>query len=147
MRNSLRLQLSISDKPETNSPHPNRVAALNDVASRVATTPADAARLEELMRLEAIRRSMQDISIEKNDEERGKGQNLQISNNVSGDTGEGFDCNVGCAKGVVLNASQLSVNARDVLHYPSSSFTSHYRNNVAPPIQSSNTPSWYCGSY
>uniref|UniRef100_A0AAV1U992 Uncharacterized protein n=1 Tax=Peronospora matthiolae TaxID=2874970 RepID=A0AAV1U992_9STRA len=120
IRDSLRLQLSISDKPVINSPHPNRVAALNDAASRVATTPADAARLEELMLLEAIRRSMQDISVEKNDEERGEWQNVQLPNNVS-------------------------VNSRDVLHYPSSSFTSHYRNNAAPPIQSSNTPSWYCG--
>uniref|UniRef100_A0AAV1V6A6 Uncharacterized protein n=1 Tax=Peronospora matthiolae TaxID=2874970 RepID=A0AAV1V6A6_9STRA len=65
IRDSLRLQLSIRDKPVTNSPHLNRVAALNDAASRVATTSADAARLEELMLLEAIRRSMQDISVKK----------------------------------------------------------------------------------
>uniref|UniRef100_M4BAV0 Uncharacterized protein n=1 Tax=Hyaloperonospora arabidopsidis (strain Emoy2) TaxID=559515 RepID=M4BAV0_HYAAE len=80
IRDSLRSQLSISDKPVTNSPHPNSVAALNDAASRVATTPADAARLEELMLLEAIRRSMQDVSVEKNDEERGKWQNVRLPN-------------------------------------------------------------------
>ena len=146
IRDSPRSQLSISDKPVTNSPHPNSVAALNDAASRVATTPADAARLEELMLLEAIRRSMQDVSVEKNDEERGKWQNVRLPNSVSGDAGGGLDCNGDCANVAVLNASQLSVNARDVLHYPSSSFTSHYRNNAAPPVQSSNTPSWYRGS-
>uniref|UniRef100_A0AAV1T9W9 RING-type domain-containing protein n=1 Tax=Peronospora matthiolae TaxID=2874970 RepID=A0AAV1T9W9_9STRA len=74
IRDSLCLQLSISDKIVINSPHPNRVAALNDAASRVATTPADAARLEELMLLEAIRRSMQDVSAEKNDEDEGNGR-------------------------------------------------------------------------
>uniref|UniRef100_A0AAV1T8C2 Uncharacterized protein n=1 Tax=Peronospora matthiolae TaxID=2874970 RepID=A0AAV1T8C2_9STRA len=146
IRDSLCLHLSISDKPVTNSPHPNRVAALNDEASRVATTPADAARLEELMLLEAIRWSMQDISVEKNDEERGKWQNFRLPTIVSGGAGEGLDCNVGCANGVVLNASQLSVDARDVLHYPSSSFTSHFRKNAGPPVQSIYTPSWYCGS-
>uniref|UniRef100_A0AAV1TQR7 EKC/KEOPS complex subunit GON7 n=1 Tax=Peronospora matthiolae TaxID=2874970 RepID=A0AAV1TQR7_9STRA len=78
---SLRLQLSISDKPVTNSSYPNRVAALNDAASRIATTPADAARLEKLMLLEAIRQSMQDTSVENNDEERGKWQNVQLPNN------------------------------------------------------------------
>uniref|UniRef100_A0AAV1TPT2 Uncharacterized protein n=1 Tax=Peronospora matthiolae TaxID=2874970 RepID=A0AAV1TPT2_9STRA len=70
IRDSRCLHLSISDKPVTNSPHPNRVAALNDAASRVATTPADVARLEELMLLEAIRRSMQDVGVKKRRETR-----------------------------------------------------------------------------
>uniref|UniRef100_A0AAV1TQL7 RING-type domain-containing protein n=1 Tax=Peronospora matthiolae TaxID=2874970 RepID=A0AAV1TQL7_9STRA len=74
MRDSLRLQLSISDKLVTSSPHPNRVAALNDAAFCFATTPADAARLEELMLLEAIRRSMQDISVEKTTRNEGNGR-------------------------------------------------------------------------
>ena len=146
IRDSLRSQLRISDKPVTNSPHPNSVAALNDAASRVSTTSADAARLEELMLLEAIRRSMQDLSVDKRDEERGKWESVQLPTRASGDDGEGRACNDERANVAVLNAPQARVNARDAVHCPPNSFSSNYRNSATAPLQSSTAPSRYRGS-
>ncbi|CEG36117.1 ring u-box domain-containing protein [Plasmopara halstedii] len=92
LRDSLRSQLSISDKPVTDSPHPNSVAALNDAASHLSATPGDAAHLEELMLLEAIRRSMHDFSLG-NDEKDRRGskssqQPTRESNNNAADCAE-----------------------------------------------------------
>jgi hypothetical protein len=67
LRESLRSQLSITDQPITNSPHPNSLASLRD-AAHVLATPADALRLEELMIMEAIRRSMRDLNVVKDAE-------------------------------------------------------------------------------
>lgn len=68
LRDSLRSQLSITDQPITNSPHPNSLASLRDAAQFLAT-PADAVRLEELMIMEAIRRSMRDLNANKENED------------------------------------------------------------------------------
>ncbi|CAI5722492.1 unnamed protein product [Hyaloperonospora brassicae] len=146
IRDSLRSQLRISDKPVTNSPHPNSIAALNDAASRVATTSADAARLEELMLLEAIRRSMQDLSVDKKDEERGKWESVQLPTRTSGDDGEGRACNDERANVAVLSTSQARVNTRGAVHCPPNSFSSTYRNSATAPLQSSTAPSRYRGS-
>lgn len=67
LRDSLRSQLSITDQPITNSPHPNSLASLRD-ATHFLATPSDAARLEELMIMEAIRRSMRDLNVGKESE-------------------------------------------------------------------------------
>lgn len=67
LRESLRSQLSITDRPITDSPHPNSLVSLRDAAQFLAT-PADAARLEELMIMEAIRRSMRDLNVGKESE-------------------------------------------------------------------------------
>ncbi|CAH0489485.1 hypothetical protein KXD40_004028 [Peronospora effusa] len=140
IRDSLRSQLSISNKPVTNSPHPNSVAALNDAASHPLATPADAAHLEEMMLLEAIRRSMQDLHVEKNDEERGGRQSSQQPTHESEGVGEDDDSDADYADVAPLNASQISVNALGAVHY-SSSHSFDDRN--TPPLRSTNTPSWY----
>ncbi|EGZ16241.1 hypothetical protein PHYSODRAFT_354883, partial [Phytophthora sojae] len=108
IRDSLRSQLSISDKPVTNSPHPNSMASLNDAASHLLATPADAARLEELMLLEAIRRSMQDLRVGKNDEQRGGSQSSQRPTRGSG---EDEDSDGDYADVAPLSASQITVSA------------------------------------
>ncbi|KAG3117237.1 hypothetical protein PI124_g11757 [Phytophthora idaei] len=105
IRDSLRSQLSITDKPVTNSPHPNSVAALNDAASHLLATPADAARLEELMLLEAIRRSMQDVRVGKDDEGRDGSQSSQHPTRGSG---EDDDSDNDYADVAPLSASQIT---------------------------------------
>ncbi|POM66095.1 Hypothetical protein PHPALM_18098 [Phytophthora palmivora] len=120
IRDSLRSQLSISDKPVTNSPHPNSVAALNDAASHILATPADAARLEELMLLEAIRRSMQDLHVGKDDDERGGSQSSRHPTRGSGEDGEDDDSDVDYADVAPLSASQITVSASGVVNYSSS---------------------------
>lgn len=146
IRDSLRSQLSISDKPVTNSPHPNSVAALNDAASHILATPADAVRLEELMLLEAIRRSMQDRSVGKNNEERGGSRSSQQPTRGSGDDGEGNDSDADYADVAPLSVSQITVSASGAVLYSSSNpFDSNQhavRNSDTPPLRSSNTPSW-----
>ncbi|EEY70673.1 uncharacterized protein PITG_06150 [Phytophthora infestans T30-4] len=113
IRDSLRSQLSISDKPVTNSPHPNSVAALNDAASHLLTTPADAARLEELMLLEAIRRSMQDVCVGKDDERGGS----QSSRHPTRGSGEDEDSDNDYADVAPLSASQIRVSASGAVRY------------------------------
>ncbi|KAG6611283.1 ring u-box domain-containing protein [Phytophthora cinnamomi] len=145
IRDSLRSQLSISDKPVTNSPHPNSVAALNDAASRLLATPADAARLEELMLLEAIRRSMQDLRVGKNDEQRGGSQSSRQPTRGSGEDDD-EDSDADYADVAPLSASQITVSASGVVNYSSTAPfdpTQHsVRNSDTPPPRSSTTPSW-----
>ncbi|KAE8973703.1 hypothetical protein PR003_g27152 [Phytophthora rubi] len=141
IRDSLRSQLSISNKPVTNSPHPNSMAALNDAASRLLGTPADAARLEELMLLEAIRRSMQDVRVGKNDEQRRGSQSSQQLTRGSGEDDEDSDADY--ADVAPLSASQITVSASGVVNYSSSTPAQHaVRNSDAPPPRSSTTQSW-----
>ncbi|CAH0516804.1 unnamed protein product [Peronospora belbahrii] len=144
IRDSLRSQLSISDKPVTNSPHPNSVAALNDAASHSLATPADAARLEEMMLMEAIRRSMQDLHVEKNDEEREGSQSSQHPTRGSGEIGEDDDSDADYADVAPLSASQITVSDMGAGHYSSAQpFDSSHRNSVSHPLQSENMPSWH----
>ncbi|GMF64969.1 unnamed protein product [Phytophthora lilii] len=136
IRDSLRSQLSISDKPVTNSPHPNSMAALNDAASHLLATPADAARLEELMLLEAIRRSMQDLRVGKDDDERGGSQSSQQPTRGSGEDGEDDDSDADYADVAPLSASQITVSASGAVHYSTAAAceTGHsVRNSDTPP--------------
>ncbi|KAL3661362.1 hypothetical protein V7S43_013566 [Phytophthora oleae] len=145
IRDSLRSQLSISDKPVTNSPHPNSVAALNDAASHLLATPADAARLEELMLLEAIRRSMQDLRVGKDDDERGGSQSSQQPTRGSGEDGEDDDSDVDYADVAPLSASQITVSASGAVHYSSNPVVANQhavRNSDTPPPRSSTAQSW-----
>ncbi|KAG7391487.1 SNF1-interacting protein [Phytophthora pseudosyringae] len=146
IRDSLRSQLSISDKPVTNSPHPNSVAALNDAASHLLATPADAARLEELMLLEAIRRSMQDLHVGKDGEELGGSQSSQQPTRGSGENGEDDDSDVDYADVAPLSASQITVSASGAVHYSSlnqaDSSQHTARNSDMLPPRSSTTQSW-----
>lgn len=144
IRDSLRSQLSISDKPVTNSPHPNSMASLNDAASHLLATPADAARLEELMLLEAIRRSMQDLRVGKNDEQRGGSQSSQRPTRGSG---EDEDSDGDYADVAPLSASQITVSASGVVNYSSSAPFDPAQHAVRnsdtpPPRRSSTTQSW-----
>ncbi|OWZ15663.1 hypothetical protein PHMEG_00010657 [Phytophthora megakarya] len=137
IRDSLRSQLSISDKPVTNHPHPNSVAALNDAASHILATPQDAARLEELMLLEAIRRSMQDIHVGKDDDERGGSQSSLQHTRGSGD-GEDDDSDADYADVAPLSASQITVSASGVVNYSSFDASQHaMRTSDTPPPRSS----------
>ncbi|CAI5725347.1 unnamed protein product [Peronospora destructor] len=140
IRDSLRSQLSISNKPVTNSPHPNSVAALNDAASHRLATPADAVRLEEMMLLEAIRRSMQDLHVGKNDEERGGKQSSQQSTHGSGEVGEDDESDADYADVAPLSTSQITVSALGAVHY-SSSHSFDDRNTLS--LRSTSTPTWY----
>ncbi|TDH66904.1 hypothetical protein CCR75_008505 [Bremia lactucae] len=126
IRDSLRSQLSISDKPVTDSPHPNNIAALNDAASHLMTTPADAARLEELMLLEAIRRSMQEFSVDKNGEERSKSQSSHHPTKKSGEHGT----LAGYADLLPISASQITTNASGTMPCSSSSSAESSQNVV-----------------
>ncbi|GMF52416.1 unnamed protein product [Phytophthora fragariaefolia] len=142
IRDSLRSQLSISDKPVTNSPHPNSAAALNDAAARLLATPADAARLEELMLLEAIRRSMQDLRVGKNDEQRGGSQSSQQRTRGSGEDGEDDeDSDADYADVAPLSASQITVSASGVVNYSSSAALDRAQHAMPPPRPSA-TQNW-----
>jgi hypothetical protein len=139
IRDSLRSQLSISDRPVTNMPHPNSAAALNDAAAHRLATPADAARLEELMLMEAIRRSMQDLRVEKDDEQRRGSQSSQQPTRGSGDDGEDDDSDADYADVAPLSASQITVSTSGAVHF-SSSPTVRTSDTPAPP--SATTQSW-----
>ncbi|RLN87873.1 hypothetical protein BBJ28_00016213 [Nothophytophthora sp. Chile5] len=142
LRDSLRTQLSISDKPVTNSPHPNSMASLSDAQHFVAT-PADAARLEELMLLEAIRRSMQDIHVAKDNEQRAGSQNSRQDTRGSGDHDDDDESDVDYTDVEPLDSSQISVTASGSVRYSSNRFDAlpPARNSDTPPPRSS-TPRW-----
>ncbi|KAH7474863.1 hypothetical protein PRIC1_013008 [Phytophthora ramorum] len=148
IRDSLRSQLSISNKPVTDSPHPNSVAALNDAASHILSTPADAARLEELMLMEAIRRSMQDLRVGKDNEDRSGSQGSRHPTRGSVEDGDDDDSDADYTDVAPLSASQITVSASGAVHYSSSNpFDSAHnvrnvRNSSTPPPRSSSTPSW-----
>ncbi|KAI9915501.1 hypothetical protein PsorP6_008507 [Peronosclerospora sorghi] len=140
IRDSLRSQLRISDKPVTNSPHPNSVAALNEAASQMATS-ADAARLEELMLLEAIRRSMQDVPVDKNDEDVRRSQCMQQIT-PGGDKMDEHDSDSDYTDMAPSSTSRSTVSASGVAHYSSesNSFDSNSCN-YDMPLRSSDIPS------
>ncbi|RLN67929.1 hypothetical protein BBJ29_004939 [Phytophthora kernoviae] len=137
LRDSLRSQLSISDKPVTNRSHPNSVAALND-ASRFLATPSDAAHLEELMLLEAIRRSMHDLHVGKDSDERTESQSSQRPTRGSGDDpDDDSDGDYGDVQ--PLSASQINISATGAVRY-SNPFDSAPPSDTPP--QRSSTPRW-----
>ncbi|KAF1788395.1 hypothetical protein GQ600_2660 [Phytophthora cactorum] len=125
-------------KPVTNSPHPNSVAALNDAASHLLATPADAARLEELMLLEAIRRSMQDVRVGKDDEGRDGSQSSQHPTRGSG---EDDDSDNDYADVAPLRRPR-SRSAPRVLFVSVESNQHAVRNSDTAPPRSSTTQSW-----
>lgn len=146
LRDSLRSQLSISDRPVRNSPHPNNLAALNDASLHLAT-PADAARLEELMLMEAIRRSMLDLHAGKDEQERPGSQSSQQPTRGSGeDPDEDNDSDSDADYGgdvQPLSASQINVSATGAVRYsnPFDYTQPAVQHNGSTPPRSS-TPRW-----